>query len=60
MGGPAGLGGGGVDDVSVTRVVANIFISFIGAGVLGLPYAFKEAGLMEGEIPSFIGPRSNF
>lgn len=30
------------------RVVANIFISFIGAGVLGLPYAFKEAGLLEG------------
>jgi len=29
-------------------VAANIFISFIGAGVLGLPYAFKKAGLMEG------------
>ena len=29
-------------------LVANIFISFIGAGVLGLPYAFKEAGLLEG------------
>ena len=26
----------------------NIFISFIGAGVLGLPYAFKKAGLLEG------------
>ncbi len=33
---------------SVVKMVANIFISFIGAGVLGLPYAFKEAGLMEG------------
>lgn len=32
------------------RIVANIFISFIGAGVLGLPYAFKEAGLMEGSL----------
>lgn len=32
------------------RVVANIFISFIGAGVLGLPYAFKQAGLLEGFI----------
>jgi len=32
----------------VIFVAANIFISFIGAGVLGLPYAFKEAGLMEG------------
>ena len=30
------------------RVVANIFISFIGAGVLGLPYAFKTSGLAEG------------
>ena len=26
----------------------NIFISFIGAGILGLPYAFKKAGLFEG------------
>ena len=24
------------------KIVANIFISFIGAGVLGLPYAFEE------------------
>ena len=24
------------------KIVANIFISFIGAGVLGLPYAFKR------------------
>jgi proton-coupled amino acid transporter len=30
------------------NVVANIFISFIGAGVLGLPFAFKQAGLLEG------------
>jgi len=28
----------------------NIFISFIGAGILGLPYAFKKAGLFEGAI----------
>jgi proton-coupled amino acid transporter len=28
--------------------LANIFISFIGAGILGLPFAFKEAGLAEG------------
>jgi len=32
------------------RVVANIFISFIGAGVLGLPYAFKTSGLAEGTL----------
>ena len=24
------------------KIIANIFISFIGAGVLGLPYAFKR------------------
>ena len=24
------------------KIFANIFISFIGAGVLGLPYAFKK------------------
>ena len=27
---------------STIKVFANIFISFIGAGILGLPYAFKE------------------
>ncbi|XP_040571495.1 uncharacterized protein [Lepeophtheirus salmonis] len=32
------------------RIVSNIFISFLGAGVLGLPYAFKESGLLEGAI----------
>ena len=26
------------------KIFANIFISFIGAGILGLPYAFKEVG----------------
>jgi len=45
--GPGGGGGGTRDPV---KIVANIFISFIGAGVLGLPYAFKRAGLMEGVI----------
>lgn len=24
------------------KIFANIFISFIGAGILGLPFAFKE------------------
>ena len=28
------------------KIMANIFISFIGAGVLGLPYAFKEVCLL--------------
>lgn len=27
---------------SVVKIMANIFISFIGSGVLGLPYAFRE------------------
>lgn len=44
--GPGGGGGQGTKDP--VKIVANIFISFIGAGVLGLPYAFKRAGLLEG------------
>ena len=36
----------GPGNINTTRdpikIVANIFISFIGAGVLGLPYAFKR------------------
>jgi len=40
-----GSSGGTRDPV---KIVANLFISFIGAGVLGLPYAFKKAGIMEG------------
>ncbi|XP_077984384.1 uncharacterized protein LOC144439017 [Glandiceps talaboti] len=39
---------GGVGAESAVKIFANIFISFIGAGVLGLPYAFKEAGVIEG------------
>ncbi|GFS16896.1 amino acid transporter ANTL1-like isoform X2, partial [Elysia marginata] len=42
-GGPSGPG----TDNSV-KIFANIFIAFIGAGVLGLPYSFKEAGILEG------------
>jgi len=48
MAGPGGSGGGSTRNP--IKIVANIFISFIGAGVLGLPYAFKRAGLMEGII----------
>jgi len=40
--------GGGSGTRDPVKIVANIFISFIGAGVLGLPYAFKRAGLLEG------------
>lgn len=41
-------GGGGEAATSITKIFGNIFISFVGAGVLGLPYAFKEAGVLEG------------
>ncbi|XP_028412726.1 amino acid transporter AVT3A-like [Dendronephthya gigantea] len=41
---------------SIPKIFANIFIAFIGAGVLGVPYAFKEAGVIEGAIIlGFIG-----
>ena len=45
----------GAASVTTTRdpvkIVANIFISFIGAGVLGLPYAFKRVGLGDNLLP---------
>lgn len=38
------------------KIFANIFIAFVGAGVLGLPSAFKESGILEGFlIMSFVG-----
>uniref|UniRef100_H2YM38 Amino acid transporter transmembrane domain-containing protein n=1 Tax=Ciona savignyi TaxID=51511 RepID=H2YM38_CIOSA len=40
--------GSGEGTKSTIKVFGNIFISFIGAGVLGLPFAFKEAGILEG------------
>lgn len=43
-------GGSDVGSKHPVKIVANIFISFIGAGVLGLPFAFKEAGIVEGTI----------
>lgn len=30
------------------RLFVSVFIAFCGAGMLGLPFAFKEAGLFEG------------
>ena len=32
---------------SPVKIIANIFISFIGAGMLGLPYAFKEVSIFQ-------------
>ena len=36
------------------KIVANIFISFIGAGVLGLPYAFKRVRLRATHLGVFL------
>ncbi|XP_038063106.1 amino acid transporter AVT3B-like [Patiria miniata] len=38
-------GGGATNPI---KIFANIFISFVGAGGLGLPYAFRTAGILEG------------
>lgn len=35
---------------SKVKVFANIFISFIGAGILGLPYAFREVSQILEEV----------
>lgn len=44
---------------SSIKMFANIFISFIGAGILGMPHAFKEAGVIEGSaIMALIGTLS--
>ncbi len=32
----------------VVKASGNLFIAVVGAGVLGLPYAFKQAGLALG------------
>ena len=32
------------------RAASNLFISVVGAGVLGLPYAFRRSGLVQGII----------
>jgi len=35
-------------EMQLMKLMANIFISFIGGGVLGLPFAFMRAGIFEG------------
>lgn len=35
---------------SKVKIFANIFISFIGAGILGLPYAFKEVRFLSKKV----------
>lgn len=41
-----GVANSGAGTKSTIKIFANIFISFLGSGVLGLPYAFKEVGIM--------------
>ena len=36
---------GDVGTSSNSKIFANIVISFIGAGILGLPFAFKEVSV---------------
>ena len=45
--------GDGKGSKSPLKILANIFISFIGAGVLGLPYAFKEVIMIKQCISRF-------
>jgi hypothetical protein len=35
-------GGGDPGPYSPSKVFGNVFIAFVGAGVLGLPYAFSQ------------------
>jgi len=45
--GPHGVGhggGGGGGSATPRQTVINIFISFVGAGMLGMPYAFSRSG----------------
>lgn len=39
------------------KMLSNILISFVGSGILGLPYAFSEAGMVQG---SFVLALSGF
>jgi hypothetical protein len=32
-------------DWDKVRLTSNIFVSFVGAGILGLPYAFRKSGI---------------
>lgn len=36
------------------KAAANMFISILGAGVLGLPFAFRQSGLSQGVIVMII------
>lgn len=45
-----GVTSSGAGTKSPVKIVANIFISFLGSGVLGLPYAFKEVSQFQQEV----------
>ena len=46
-GDPHGMAAG---SATPTQVAVNIFISFVGAGLLGLPYAFSKSGWLLGSL----------
>jgi len=39
---------------TASQAVLNIFISFVGAGMLGMPYAFSQAGWLLGGVTVFV------
>lgn len=39
-----------IQKILSVRAASNLFISVVGAGVLGLPYAFKRSGLVQGTV----------
>ncbi len=44
----------GVGSSSQLQVAVNIFISFVGSGMLGMPFAFKQSGYLLGVISLFV------
>ncbi len=44
----AGWGGAQEEKSSAFKASGNLFIAVVGAGVLGLPYAFRQSGLLLG------------
>ena len=56
--GSGGHGGGGAPtgEYSKVKTFGNIFISFVGAGVLGLPYAFSMVGTAAPAAPPALPP----
>ena len=50
---------GAIGTASPKQVAVNIFISFVGAGMLGMPYAFARSGWLLGVVTLFITSAAN-